>query len=133
MDKKYLEIIDENKPGVLAKIARLLGDAEINIKDINSFGMGDKGVVRVITSDQEKSLQLLKNNGYQVEVEDGLILRLDDRSGVLAEAAEQLAEQGINIVSANVVNKSDKWYYLSIIVEKAERERARDTLKEYLL
>ncbi len=62
----------EDKPGVIARIAACLGDAEINIKDIEVLKVreGDAGTFRLsfeTESCRQKSIGLLTKEGYTVK------------------------------------------------------------------
>lgn len=90
----------ESKPGVLAKVARTLADAGINITALNTEGAAGKGKIRLIVSDPARAKEVLKAARYRVAEEPALTLSLEDRPGALAGVAEKLAQGKVNIKSA---------------------------------
>jgi len=66
-----ISVIIEDKPGVIASIAAILADEEINIKDIEILKMreGDAGTMRLAfqnETDREAALKLLAQKSFEV-------------------------------------------------------------------
>ncbi len=66
-----ISVIIEDKPGMIASIAAILADEEINIKDIEILKMreGDAGTMRLAfqnETDREAALKLLAQKSFQV-------------------------------------------------------------------
>ena len=97
MIEKQLSVFLENKPGVLAKMCRTLGDHEINIRGISISDTVDHAVVRLVVTDPRKAIHVLGEHGMFVVETDVLALDLQDRPGKLAEAAAKLARIKVNI------------------------------------
>jgi len=97
MIEKQLSIFLENKPGVLAKMCRTLGDHDINIRGISISDTVDHAVVRLIVTDPRKAIHVLGEHGMLVVETDVLALDLQDKPGKLAEAAGKLARAKVNI------------------------------------
>ena len=97
MIAKQLSIFLENKPGVLAKVCKTLGDHDINIRGISISDTVDHAVVRLVVTDPRKALHLLGEHGMLVVETDVLTLELQDQPGKLAESAAKLARAKVNI------------------------------------
>jgi hypothetical protein len=97
MIEKQLSIFLENKPGVLAKMCRTLGEHEINIRGISISDTVDHAVVRLVVTDARKAIHVLGEHGMLVVETDILALDLPDSPGKLAEAAGKLARAKVNI------------------------------------
>jgi hypothetical protein len=101
--RKDLVIIPEDRPGVLATLGRLLGDAGINIEAISAFTGRGKGIVHVLVDDADRALATLRAADVQVSAaRDVVVIPLADRPGELGAACTQLAEADVNIEQAYI-------------------------------
>jgi hypothetical protein len=94
---KQLALFLENKPGTLAAVCRELGRAKINIYAISTSDAVDSAVVRVVVSDPHRAIHLLGEHGVVVVERDVLMLEGSNRPGELAQIAEKLAKNNVNI------------------------------------
>lgn len=90
---RELQVQITNEPGALGKISETLGRAGINIE---GFGVW-VATAHVLVGDTERAAQLLRDQGFQVEVAEVLRLVVPNEPGNLAEIAGALGEAGINI------------------------------------
>jgi hypothetical protein len=90
----------ESKPGVLARVCRVLADAGINISSICAGETSGRGKIRLIVSDTARAREALKAAKLRPGEETALALTLEDRPGALAEVAEKLAKARVNIKCA---------------------------------
>ena len=97
MIEKQLSIFLENKPGVLAEVAKTLGDHGINIRGLSVSDTVDHAVVRIIVTDPQKAIHILGEHGLLVVETEVLAVKLADEPGKLAEFASQLARAKVNI------------------------------------
>ena len=97
MIEKQLSIFLENKPGVLAKVCKTLGDHDINIRGLSISDTVDHAVVRLVVTEPRKAIHLLGEHGMLVVETDVLALDLPDKPGKLAETAAKLARAKVNI------------------------------------
>jgi hypothetical protein len=89
----------ESKPGVLAKIARTLADAGVNIDALSAPETTGRGKVRMVVSDPERAKEVLRRAKYRPTEETALSVTLENRPGALAAVAERLAGAKVNIKS----------------------------------
>lgn len=82
-----------NEPGALGHISELLGGRGINIE---GFGVW-VATAHLLVSDVDAAAELLRAEGFHVEVVDILRLVMPDEPGNLSEIARALGEAGINI------------------------------------
>jgi len=99
-----LVITEQSKPGVLARVASVLGAAGVNIKAFSAAeGLGTakirRGTIRFVVADLERARAALKSEKIKFKEEPALILSLDNRPGALSEVARHLKEARINITS----------------------------------
>lgn len=113
---KQLSIFLENKKGRFTEVARILGDAGINMTAFTVSENSDFGILRLIVSDTEKAIQVLREQSYGVSVTDVVCLRSPNVPGSLAKAMEIITANGIFVeymyafsegVAANVVIRPD--------------------------
>jgi len=126
---KQISIFLENEPGRLVKVAKILGNANINIRALTVAETSDFGILRLIVDDPERAYSILKENNIVVVMDDVLGVEVVDKPGGLARIAEILSNQNINIeyVYAFVTNSHEKAF---IVLRVDEQERAINVLKE---
>jgi len=91
-----LIVIVEDKIGKLEEITEILRKESINIRAINAYIKDKKAVFRILTSNNTKTKELLKNIA-EVKTEDVVIAEIPDEVGRLNELCLKLKEANINI------------------------------------
>jgi hypothetical protein len=95
---KDLMVALEHKPGTLAEMGKVLGDAGINIEGICAVTYRGEGGVHILVNDAAAAEKALSAKGIQVMSErDVLVLDIKDKPGELGKKADALAAAGINI------------------------------------
>ncbi len=107
---KQISIFVENKPGRMARVAKTLSDAGVNIRALTIAEAGDFGVIRMVVDDTEKGYQVLREKGLTVSETDVLAVELKDVPGGLYEIAKTLGDHAINMD-----------YAYAFVTAKAER------------
>ena len=97
MKVEQISIFIENKSGRLAEIARILGDAGINIRALSLADTTDFGILRLIVNDREKAKQILKEKGFTVSKTEVVAVEVPDRPGGLSEILQSLDSESINV------------------------------------
>jgi hypothetical protein len=87
----------ENRPGTLAEMSHVLGDAKINIEAIQLVAHDDHGSVQLVVDDPEQALRVLKAAGLPVESRLVLVVNVLNEPGGLGDVAMVMADAGINI------------------------------------
>lgn len=98
-----LLIQGQSKPGVLARVASVLGAAGVNIKAFSApevTGKTGKGDIRVVVADLVRARIALKAAKIAFREETALVLSLENKPGALGEVAEHLRQARINITCA---------------------------------
>lgn len=86
-----------NQPGELSKISDLLGDEGINIRAIVSAPMNAKSVVRFVVDNPDKAREILKSEGYEIEITPVIAVETPDHPGGLNAVLRPLKEAGVNV------------------------------------
>ncbi|MFZ5592396.1 MAG: ACT domain-containing protein [Bacillota bacterium] len=97
MKIKQISVFLENKSGRLARVTKVLGKHDINIRALSIADTTDFGILRLIVNNPDKAFQVLKEAGFTVSVTEVLAVEVTDRPGGLAEALAVLQEAEINI------------------------------------
>jgi len=92
-----LTVFVENGPGRLLEITEILGKAGIDLRALSIADTAEFGIARMITSDQERAVSLLREAGFAVSTTKVLAVGLDDEPGALVRVLRILAEEKINI------------------------------------
>lgn len=82
-----------NTPGILARIAKALADAELNIAAFTA----DANRLRLLSDTAPAAVRALADLGIAATEHAVLAIDLEDRPGRLAEVTGRLADAGINI------------------------------------
>ena len=112
-----------NRPGSLARLARTLATAGVDIRGMSGGGAGDNGYAVLSTSDDVATRTALRSGGYPFVEGETLIVRVEDRPGGLASVAEKLAAAGIDIKGVLFVGRSDGIVETAFAVDDMERAR----------
>lgn len=97
MKVKQVSVFMENTPGRLAEVTRVLGDANINILAMTIAETGEFGVVRMIVSDWQKAIDVLKKNDFTTATTEVLAIEIPNKPGSLARIVAEFAKKNINI------------------------------------
>jgi hypothetical protein len=97
---KQLTIPCENKPGTLAHVAKVLGDAKVNILAFMTTTCGAEGSVQVVVDNANKAKKALAGAGLSYSEADVLHVELRNLPGALGSFAGRLAAKEVNIASA---------------------------------
>ncbi len=90
----------EDRPGVIADLGELLGEAKVSITAAAAVVADGKGILHFVVDDADRALGALRRAGWKVRrSREVLAVSLDDRPGELGRYARRLAEAGINITA----------------------------------
>lgn len=90
-------ISEESKPGALAHVATVLGDAGVNIKAFSAPEVTGHGKLRIIVSDVDRAREALRGEKIKFTEEEALALSLANTPGALGQVAKLLKEAKVNI------------------------------------
>jgi hypothetical protein len=90
----------QSRPGVLAKVARALAEAGVNVTALCAGDAAGRGKLRILVNNPAKARRALRAAGYRPVEEPAFVIRMRNRPGTLARVAERVARARINIKSA---------------------------------
>lgn len=97
MKIEQISVFLENKSGRLARVTRVLGENNINIRALSIADTTDFGILRLIVNDSAKAFTVLKEAGFTLSVTEVVAVEVPDQPGGLASVLEVLKGAGINI------------------------------------
>src|SRR4030066_1450903 len=115
----------EDSPGELARVTDVLQKDGVNLRTIAIEHYAK--VVRVITSDPEKARQNLTESDMMFSERDLLAAKLKNGPGELARVSTALAEEGVNIDSAYMIDKDSTYVHMALAV--SDENKAMKILK----
>jgi hypothetical protein len=96
---KQLTIAVQNQPGAVAKIAKTLGNAKINILALLGTAQGSGGAVHLVVDSPARAKKAL--NAAKIVFQEGAAeeCELPNKPGALADCLEKLRAKGVNLNS----------------------------------
>ena len=85
-----------NRSGVLADLARSLADRGLDLLALNASVVGDLATIRLVTDDNLRTDDVLREHGYSPHEEDVILLTISHKPGMLHRVSEILAEAMID-------------------------------------
>lgn len=92
-----LVISGQSKPGVMAQVAAVLGEAGVNIKAFSAPEVTGTGKLRLLVADLDGARAALKSAKIKFKEETALLLSLKNQPGALMDVADLLTQNRINI------------------------------------
>ncbi|MFQ6137221.1 MAG: ACT domain-containing protein [Candidatus Hydrothermarchaeales archaeon] len=129
---EQLTIMVQNKPGALADVCEVMGRNGINIRAISAEGLGEAGIIRMITEDQESAKRALEKSWYKFVVSEVIPIRLIDRPGELAKVSRKLADANVNIECIYILGREKGMTEIALkvdMIDKAKRILERRIMK----
>ena len=97
----------EDKPGSLAWLGSLIGDADVNFEAIEGRSGRGVSVVHFIASDTEAAAAALEESGIPYSKREVIVVNVLDQPGTLGDVALVMSEAGINIDCVYVTIRGD--------------------------
>ncbi|UNC93420.1 ACT domain-containing protein [Candidatus Contubernalis alkaliaceticus] len=123
MKVNQLSVFLENKSGRLARVTKVLGENNINIRALSIADTTDFGILRIIVSQPKEAYNILRSEGFVVTETDVIAVCIPDKPGGLGQVLEVLEKQSVNIeyLYAFVGNTSTKNALVVFRVEDCDK------------
>ncbi len=126
---KEITIRAENRVGVLADVAELLGGLGVNIEAVSAHGEGDAAVIRILTNDSTTAMKhLAKLPGVRSKESDILVIDMPNRAGELGKITRKLANKGVDLESVYIAGKLSDITHVAIKPASGSFEKAKEVL-----
>ena len=103
---QQISVFVENKQGKLVETIKTMADNGINIRAMSIADTKDFGILRMITSDNAKTKEVLSNDTV-VNTAEVIAVKMADRPGALYKVVDILSKAGVNIEYMYAFTASD--------------------------
>ncbi|MGH9773930.1 MAG: hypothetical protein ACRD50_03170 [Candidatus Acidiferrales bacterium] len=122
---KQFTITVQNRPGSVLEIARILGNAKVNLLSLLATAQGTTGTVQLIAEDARRARKALDDARVIYHETSAEEFELSNKPGALADHLAKLAVKGVNLNSIHATApKGGKRAVLVYTVEAAARAAA---------
>jgi len=124
-----ISIFVENKPGKLSEITGVLSGAGVDIRALSIADTTDFGVLRLIVSEPDRALSVLRAANLAVSRTEVIGARLEDKAGALHQVLDVLGKAGVAVeyAYAFITRKTGAAY---VILRVQDNAQAAGALKE---
>ncbi len=98
---KQFTIAVDNQPGAVAGIAKILGNAKVNILSLLGTAQGPAGTVHLVVDDARRAKKALDGARIAYVETPAEQYDLPNKPGALAQYLEKLAAKGVNLNSVH--------------------------------
>jgi hypothetical protein len=121
--KQFTMTID-NRPGAVAEIARILGNAKVNILALLATAQGTSGTVQLTVEDTRRAKKALDEARLTYQETTAEEYELPNKPGALADALDKLASKGINLSSIHATASKGGKKAVVVYTVQAEEKAA---------
>lgn len=97
MTIKQLSVFLENKTGRINEVTKILGKHNINMHAFSMAETTDFGILRLIVSEVDKAVEILRNADFAVMLTDVVCISMPNVAGSLSDVLDNLAQNNIFI------------------------------------
>ena len=126
MTIKQVSVFLENKTGRINEVTKILSRHGINMQAFSMAETPDFGILRLIVSDVDKAVEILRNADFAVRLTDVIHLHCPNKAGALGEILEQLATADVSIEYMYAFAEGDM---ANIVVRPTDIARCEKALK----
>lgn len=128
MTIKQLSVFLENKTGRINEVVRTLGASSINMHAFSMAETADFGILRLIVSDVDKAIEVLRAHDFAVMSTDVVCLSCDNVPGSLAVILEYLAKEQIFIEYMYAFAQNDRAH---VVIKPNDLSRCLEVLQAH--
>ena len=124
---KQVSVFLENKTGRIYEVTKTLSRHGINMQAFSMAETPDFGILRLIVSDVDKAVEILREADFAVMLTDVVCLHCPNKAGALGEILEQLARADVSIEYMYAFAEGD---VANIVVRPTDIERCAKALED---
>ena len=127
---KQVSIFIENKTGSLSTVCKVLAEGGINLRALSIADTQDFGILRIIVENTEKTMEILKKNGYICKTNSVLAVEIPDQPGAMASIMDIVSVPGVSVEYAYAFasHKANDSAYM--IFRVSGYDKAKEVLEE---
>ena len=118
---KQLSVFLENKAGSICEVAELLYKKGIDIVALCIADTAKFGILRMVVSDPDTAVTLLREQGHTVSLTDVLIVGIENKPGGMLPVLRILNEAGVGVEYMYAFLGKAKGAYMVLRVENPEK------------
>lgn len=126
MTIKQISVFLENKTGRINEVAKILGANGISMKAFSMAETADFGILRLIASEVDKAVDVLRDANFAVMLTDVVCLSVPNVAGALAEILETLAANNIFIEYMYAFSQGER---ANVVIRPNEIEKCVSVLE----
>lgn len=128
MTIKQLSVFIENKTGRINEVTRILGQNRVNMTAFSLAESADFGILRMIVSDVDLAMRVLKEAHFGLTVTDVVCFSCPNTPGSLSTVLEYLAKENIFIEYMYAFSEGDT---ANVVIRPTDVKRCLDILTSY--
>ena len=115
-----LSIFLNNAVGRITEVTSTLSEAGVNLKAFTLSESSDFGILRIITDNNEKAVEVLKAHFFAVNVTKVVFVELGDTPGALYNSIQKVSDAGVSIEYMYAFSTGDA---ASVVIRTEDIER----------
>ena len=125
MTIKQVSVFLENKTGRINEVTKILSQHGVNMHAFSMAETPDFGILRLIVSDVDTAVEILRNADFAVKLTDVIHLNCPNKAGALGEILERLATAEVSIEYMYAFAEGDM---ANVVVRPTDIERCEKAL-----
>ncbi len=125
---KQITVFIENRAGRLEQVTQVLKENNINIVSLSLADTSDYGLLRLIVSNPDKAVSVLKESGFSAMITNVIAVKLTQHVGKLGELLSILSGAGVNVEYMYGLTTGDE--NASIVIKTGDQKKALDAITE---
>src|SRR2546425_10686256 len=106
----------QDRPGTLARLGQMLGEAAVNIEAIQGMSREGHGFIHFVPRDPQEAARVLDAAGIAYSQRAGLSIKARDEPAILRDLRPLIAQANINIASIDVTTSG----YIERVVDNMD-------------
>ena len=123
---KQLSVFIENRSGRLEQVTNVLKENNINIISISLADTSDYGLLRLILSDPDKAVAVLKEHDFSATINDVIVVKFTQHVGQLSELLTILSGADVDIEYMYSLTSGKN--NAAIVIKTNDQQKALDTI-----
>jgi len=126
---RQVSVFVENQPGKLHETLKMIADSGLNIRALSIAETRDFGILRLITSDTPKTIEVLSKESI-INTTTVSAAKLEDRVGALCYVLDFLAQAEVNIEYIYAFTASED-FGAYVVIRVDDAQKAEEVLKAH--
>lgn len=128
---KQITVLTRKSADELSRVAEILGNAGVNIEDIDAERLEDTGVIVLTVDRYDEALRAISDAGLRAITQNALVIRMADQPGALAQVARRLRDAGLDVRSMHILRRDAGHTLVSLVA--SDHPRAAEVLADLVV